>query len=207
MAPAPRFLVLSGSLPPGVLAQGAAELVRRANGRGTRVMLDTSGLPLALALDAGVYLVKPSLGELAALASKPLVDKVAWLAAARQIVAERRAHIVALTLGHRDALLVSPDEEIRVKALPVPVSSATGAGDCFLAGLIVALRRGDGRRDAVHLVQAEASATLLSAGTALCDAEAVNRLYEKSRMWKTVRRAFRPCVQGECAVDRNVPSG
>ncbi|HTH60829.1 MAG TPA: 1-phosphofructokinase family hexose kinase [Paraburkholderia sp.] len=178
LAPAPRYLVLSGSLAPGMGAQTYAEVAKLAHARRVRVVLDTSGPPLALALEAGVYLVKPSLGELAELAGHALDDDAAQVAAARRLVEERRADIVALTLGDRGALLVSSDETIRVDALPVPVSSAIGAGDSFLAGLLVALRRGDGLTTAARLAQAAASATLLTAGTALCDAKQVMRLYE-----------------------------
>lgn len=178
LMPAPRYLVLSGSLPPGVPAPAYAELAQRANARGTRVVLDTSGPPLALALEAGVYLVKPSLGELAELAGRPLADEAAQIAAALEIVAQRRAEIVALTLGEHGALLLSSQERIRVKALPVSVSSAIGAGDSFLAGLVVALRRGEKLAAAARLAQAAASATLLTTGTALCDAEEVRRLYD-----------------------------
>jgi 6-phosphofructokinase 2 len=178
LMPAPRYLVLSGSLPPGLPARAYADLATRANARGTRVVLDTSGLPLASALEAGVYLVKPSLGELTELAGGPLETEAAQIAAARRIVAERHAQIVALTLGERGALVVSSDETIRVGALPVPVSSVIGAGDSFLAGLLVALRRGEALREAVRLAQAAASATLLTTGTALCDAAEVRRLYD-----------------------------
>jgi 6-phosphofructokinase 2 len=178
LTPAPRYLVLSGSLPPGVPAHAYAGLAGRARARGARVVLDTSGPPLALALEAGVYLVKPSLGELAELAGTPLADEAAQVAAARKIVADRRAQIVALTLGEHGALLVSAEESIRVEALPVPVSSAIGAGDSFLAGLIVAMRGGEGLGAAARLAQAAASATLLTEGTALCDAAEVKRLHD-----------------------------
>ncbi|MCG5078752.1 1-phosphofructokinase family hexose kinase [Paraburkholderia tagetis] len=177
LMPAPRYLVLSGSLAPGLPARAYADIAIRASARGTRVVLDTSGAPLAMALDAGVYLVKPSLGELAELAGRPLADEAAQVAAARQIVAQRRAQIVALTLGEHGALAVSSEETLRVKALPVSVSSAIGAGDSFLAGLLVALRRGEALREAVRLAQAAASATLLTTGTSLCDAAQVRRLY------------------------------
>ncbi|MBB3003545.1 MULTISPECIES: 1-phosphofructokinase family hexose kinase [Paraburkholderia] len=181
LMPAPRYLVLSGSLPPGLPARAYADLTRYAHLRGTRVVLDTSGPALALALEAGVYLVKPSLGELAALAGKPLADETDWLSAARRLVEEQRAQIVALTLGERGALLVSSEETLRVQALPLAVLSATGAGDSFLAGLLVALRRGDSLRDAARLAQAAASATLLKSGTALCDADEVKRLHAAIR--------------------------
>jgi 6-phosphofructokinase 2 len=180
LTPAPRYLVLSGSLPPGLPAHAYADLTRRANARGMRVVLDASGPPLKLALEAGVYLVKPSLSELAGLAGASLDNEAAQIAAAREIVADRRAEIVALTLGEGGALLVSPDETIRVKALPVTVSSAIGAGDSFLAGLIVALRGGAALGAAARLAQAAASATLLTNGTALCDAAEVRRLHESA---------------------------
>lgn len=172
----PAYWVMSGSLPPGLPAQAYAELARNARQRGMRVVLDTSGPALSLALDAGVYLVKPSLAELASLMGTPLPTESDWLKATRQLVHDGRAQIVALTLGDQGALLVSSDETIRLQALSVPVAGATGAGDSFLAGLLVALRRGDALHDAARLAQAAASATLLSSGTALCDPDEVTRL-------------------------------
>ncbi|WP_028228560.1 1-phosphofructokinase family hexose kinase [Paraburkholderia ferrariae] len=182
LAPQPRYLVLSGSLPPGMSANAYAEMAQRARARGVRVVLDTSGAPLVEALKAGVYLVKPSLGELAGFAGQPLEDEAQQIAAARRLVGEGCAEIVALTLGERGALLVTSEEILRVKALPVPVSSAIGAGDSFLAGLIVALRRGEALATAVRLAQAAASATLLTTGTALCDPAQVQRLYETATL-------------------------
>ncbi|MBB3261914.1 6-phosphofructokinase 2 [Paraburkholderia bannensis] len=177
----PDYWVMSGSLPPGLPPQAYAELARSARLRGMRVVLDTSGTALSLALDAGVYLVKPSLSELASLMGTPLSEESDWTKAARQIVHDGRAQIVALTLGARGALLVSSEETIRLQALSVPVAGATGAGDSFLAGLLVALRRGDPLRDAACLAQAAASATLLSSGTALCDPSEVARLCADTR--------------------------
>jgi 6-phosphofructokinase 2 len=58
------YLVASGSLPRGVPDDFYAEVARVAAGKGARVVLDTSGAALRRALDSGVYLVKPNLGEL-----------------------------------------------------------------------------------------------------------------------------------------------
>ncbi|WP_082263613.1 1-phosphofructokinase family hexose kinase, partial [Burkholderia pseudomallei] len=85
LADASRYLVMSGSLPPGMPDDCYARLARRASARGVRTVVDTSGPALAAALDAGVYLVKPSLGELRALTGLPLEDDGARLAAARAI--------------------------------------------------------------------------------------------------------------------------
>src|SRR5690606_23287284 len=62
-----RWVVGSGSLPPGAPVDLYAQLVRRVRDRGCRVAIDTSGDPLAAAVDAGPDLVKPNHDELAAL--------------------------------------------------------------------------------------------------------------------------------------------
>lgn len=175
----PRYLVMSGSLPPGAPADIYARLARSTCARGTRVVLDTSGPALAAALDAGVWLVKPSLNELRGLTGQPLVSEPEWLAAAQQIVREGRARIVALTLGERGALVVTADRTLRATGLPVEVSSSIGAGDSFVAAMVWALNRDASLDQAFHYGMAAASATLLSAGTALCHPADVERLHRE----------------------------
>lgn len=175
--PAPRFLVLSGRLPPGAPVDGYAQLARAAAARGTQVAIDTSGPALAAALEAGVAIVKPSVDELRELTGQPLTDETQWCAAARQIVRDGRARMVALTLGGRGALLVERHRVLRAPALPVKMVSAIGAGDSFLAALVWALNRGAGTGEAFRYGMAAAAAALLSAGTGLCHKEDVERFY------------------------------
>lgn len=98
MHPAPRYLVLSGSLPDGAQDDLYAMLARAASKRGSRVVVDTAEPALQAALDVGVYLIKPSLGELSALTGEQLDEDAACLTAG-ELVAGGRAEIVALTLG------------------------------------------------------------------------------------------------------------
>lgn len=176
LAAAPRYLVLSGSLPPGLPVDAWAQLARAAKARGTRVVVDTSGPALAAALEAGVYLVKPSLGELRALTGRALATEPEWRDAARQLVHEGRAQMVALTLGERGALLVSEDRALSAPALDVPVASSIGAGDSFLGAMVWALNREASLDEAFRYALAAASATLLTSGTRLCSAEEVERM-------------------------------
>lgn len=173
----PRYLVLSGDLPPGLPADAYVPLVRAAHRRDVRVVLDTSSPALAHALNERVFLVKPSLRELGDLVGQPLADEAAWRAAAQRIVDDGRAEIVALTLGDAGALVVTRTQALRVQALPMPVSSAIGAGDSFVAGMIWALHRNESFDNVVRYALATASATLLAEGTALCRVEDVERLY------------------------------
>jgi 6-phosphofructokinase 2 len=101
------------------------------------------------------------------------------LNAAAELVRDGLAEIVALTLGERGALLVTAERVLRATGLPVQVSSSIGAGDSFVAAMVWALNRDASLDDAFHYGVAAASATLLSAGTALCTPHDVERLYRE----------------------------
>lgn len=187
-----RYLALSGSLPPGVPSAAYARVAAVARARGMRVVLDTSGPALAEALEVGVFLVKPSLNELSQLCGHALTEEAAWCDAAREIVLNRQAEIVALTLGERGALLVTAEGALHAPALPVTVASAIGAGDSFVAAMIWALNRGSDVEDAFRRALAAASASLLVHGTALCDAADVERFYGEHTAHLALRRVKEP---------------
>ena len=178
--PAPRIVVLSGSLPPGVPVDFHARVASTMQARGSRVVLDSSGPALAATLQAGVYLVKPSLRELQDLAGRALPEQADQLAACRQLIRAGQAQVVALTLGADGALLVSAEQAWRAQALRVPVASTIGAGDSFVGGLVWALDQTSAAAPdlagALRTALAASAAALRSPGTALADPLDVARL-------------------------------
>lgn len=173
---APEFLVLSGSLPTRVPDELYATMARDAKARGARVVVDTSGPSLAAALEEGVFLVKPNLRELQDYVGSPIEGREGWLAASRRLVDEGRAEVVALTLGHRGALLATHRLAVFAPALPVKPASAVGAGDSFVAAMVWSLAEGHSVENAFRYGVAAGSAALLTPGTELCEAEDVQRL-------------------------------
>jgi 6-phosphofructokinase 2 len=173
----PRFIVASGSLSPGAPSDFYAHAARIARKRGAKFLLDTSGPPLASALEEGVFLIKPNLRELRELMGVPLDDERAWLDASRRLIKAGRAEVVALTLGDRGALLVVRDQAWRAPALPIKPLSAVGAGDSFLGAMVWGLAQGRSIDDAFRYGVAAGSAALLSSGTGLCRRDDVERLY------------------------------
>ncbi|BCG04804.1 phosphofructokinase (plasmid) [Paraburkholderia sp. PGU19] len=175
-----RFIVLSGSLPPGAPPDAYAQIARasamaRPN---IRVAVDASGPALAAALDGGhVDIVKPSLNELRELTALPLNDVEEQVDAARMLIAQRKARMVALTLADRGAVLATHDETWFMPALKTEVRSAIGAGDSFLAGLIWSLDHGAVASEALAYATAAAAATMKQTGTRLCDASDVASAY------------------------------
>ena len=175
--PPPRWLIASGSLPPGTPDDFYAQLARVASGRGVRVAVDTSGPPLAAALQAGVALVKPSLRELRDVMQKPLEHAADWCTAAQSLVHSGAADIVALSVGEQGAVLATHEGVWQAPALNVPATTGTtGAGDCFLATLVWALDRGDAPAEALRWGVAAGAAALLHPGTTLAQADDVRRL-------------------------------
>ena len=174
---APRWLIASGSLPPGVPDNFYARLAPLARARGTRLVVDSSGLPLAAALQAGVALVKPSLRELREVLQQPLASAKEWRAAAQALVHAGQADMVALSVGEQGAVLATREGVWQAPALNVPAATGTtGAGDCFVAALVWALDRGDAPPEALRWAVAAGAAALLTPGTALAQAADVHRL-------------------------------
>jgi len=170
------YLVLSGSLSPGVPDDFYARATRAAHRHGARAIVDASGEALEAALDEGVYLIKPSgreLGELVGATLTTIDDRVA---AAEELVQRGRVETVALTLGADGAVLVHREGTIRVLPPPVDVVSTVGAGDSFLAGVVLRLAEGRDLPTAFRAGVAAGTAAAMTAATELCHREDAERL-------------------------------
>jgi 6-phosphofructokinase 2 len=177
--PFPRFLVASGSLPDGVPDDFYAQVTRIAKQRGAKVVLDTSGPALAAATAEGIDLIKPNLREMRELTGSEPSDAYEWEAAAKALVAEGKVTIVALTMGHRGAALVTRNEVLRAPPIPITPRSAVGAGDSFLAALVWRLASGTSLAESFRLAVAAGAAALIHPGTELCRMEDVKRLADQ----------------------------
>ena len=178
----PKFVVASGSIPPGVPDDFYAMVARHAKKLGARMVLDTSGVALGAALEEGVALIKPNQNELAEFLGKPLNRDAERIAACRKLIADGRTQAVALTLGEEGALLVTAGEALRAAPLQIEVASAVGAGDSFLGGLMAALAAGQSTKEAFRMAVAAGSAAVMSPGTELCREDDVRRLLAKVKI-------------------------
>ncbi|MGF7120601.1 1-phosphofructokinase family hexose kinase [Rhodococcus sp. BE178] len=180
-----QLVVASGSLPPGAPPDFYARVVAMTRNLGARCIVDTSGEPLRH-IDAGVYLLKPSIRELRELAGRDLVDEPDQVRAARELVTEGRCEAVVISLGARGAIAVTAESAERFAALPVRFRSGVGAGDAMVAGITVGLARNWCLHDAVRLGIAAGAAMLTTAGTRVCRREEIENLYRRTRDATTV---------------------
>ena len=136
------WVVVCGSLPPGVPVDVYARLARRFAAAGIRVAVDTSGPALLAAIAAGAVLVKPNREELAEAVGRPLSSLGDVVAAARELRSWGAGTVLA-SLGADGAVLVDDEGVVVGESRLIEPRSTVGAGDSFLAGFLSVGARGE----------------------------------------------------------------
>jgi 1-phosphofructokinase len=161
------WVVLSGSLPPGVSPRWYAELTAELRVAGRLVAVDTSGEALTAVVDNVPDLpdlLKPNAEELGSLTGdsgeRLEADPAAAAVAAHGLV-DKGIGAVLVTLGLAGAALITPDGAWWAIPPRIAVRSTVGAGDASLAGYLLAdlrsLSPADRLREAVAYGAAAAS--------------------------------------------------
>jgi 6-phosphofructokinase 2 len=175
------FVVASGSLPPGVPEDFYARVAETVRARGGRCVVDTSGPALSRAAEAGVYLLKPNMHELAQLAGEEIQDEQMQERTACRIINEGKGSVVVVSLGSAGVLMVTKEKSSRFRAPSVPIRGRVGAGDSTVAGIVLGLHRGYSVKEAVQLGIAAGAAAVMTPGSELCRREDTERLFEALR--------------------------
>jgi 1-phosphofructokinase len=174
-----EWVVLSGSLPPGVPEYWYADVVALLAPLRCRVAVDTSDEPLAALADslerAAPDLLKPNAEELASITATS-ADKLEYalsqgdpepvIAAARQLV-DRGITSVLATLGAAGAVLVDKTGNWLATPPPIAARSTVGAGDSSLAGYVRADVAGAVAPERLRMAVAYGSAAAALPGSAL----------------------------------------
>ncbi len=172
-----KFLVVSGSMPPGVPMEMFAELSAIAKQKNAKLVADTSGPALKEALKHGVYLLKPNLGELSALAGTDRIESGRVEKTARMVLEKYNCHIIVVSMGKEGAMLITADEVFTASTPEVQRKSTVGAGDSMVAGIVYSLVNGGGLQKALQYGVACGTAATMNPGTELCHKEDADRLF------------------------------
>lgn len=156
--------VVSGSLPPGAPASLYRDLVSGL--AHARVLVDGSGDGLRESLSARPFCVKPNREEAEALTGLTIDSPESAAAAARQI-ASAGVSLVIISTGPAGAVACWEQRVCVVSSPAVAAVNTVGAGDCLLAGVAVALSRGDTIDDALRLGVASGTAKVLVPDTGM----------------------------------------
>ncbi len=169
--------VISGSQPPGVPADFPAQLADSMPG--SRVVLDTSGKPLAEAVKnpiPGLDVLRMDGEEAESLTGHALHDRKDTADFAQGLARRGVARKVIVARGADGNILATADRRLFSPAPKVRVRSTVGAGDSFVAALVLAMARGQADDEALALGSAAAAAAVTTDATQLCRPEDVMRL-------------------------------
>lgn len=170
------FIVASGSLLPGMPVEIVGYVAQIAKAKGARLILDTSGEALRKALDVGVYLLKPNLGELSSLVGKEEVNLETVDRLGREIISRGQCEIIVVSLGEKGAKLITEEESFLVAAPEVEQVSTLGAGDSMVAGMVLALSQNKSLEEVLQYGVACGTAATLTHGSELCRKADVEKL-------------------------------
>jgi 1-phosphofructokinase family hexose kinase len=164
------WLALAGTLLPGVPDDAYVRLIDEARNAGVSSALDARGSVLATAVEARPDVVKINRHEAAELLERPVEGMDDCLRAARSIW-ERLGgdgHAVAVT-DKAGVGAIARDGSSWLGSVPANGRYPVGSGDAFLAGLLVALERGDDWPEAIRVALGTAAANAEVPGAALLD--------------------------------------
>jgi 6-phosphofructokinase 2 len=175
----PDYLVLSGGLPPGVPDNFYGQVAQWAQENGIKVILDTHHEPLRIAIEAGVYLLKPNLRELRQLTDQKLEGEEAQRKVLLRIIEEGGAQYIVLSLGAAGAVFASAEGTKHLRAPTVKIRSKVGAGDSMVGGIVWALANDYAPLDAAKFGVSAGAAAVKTPGSELCQQEDVVKLFKQ----------------------------
>ena len=161
--PACRWVIFSGSLPPGAPDGLYAQLIAATHAAGKRTLVDCSGSALRPAAGARPFLLKINHVEAESLTEGPVgnVDQAVQAAAELQ---SRYASLVMITLGAAGAVLASDDDRYLFIPPAIQARNTVGSGDATLAGLVAGLIQGLPIEELGKLATAAGAANALHGG-------------------------------------------
>ncbi|KRE97848.1 1-phosphofructokinase [Frateuria sp. Soil773] len=174
-------MVLSGSLPRGFADDTYAQLVRGIDQSALPCLVDASGAALRHAAEAGAFLLKPNRDEAAELAGHPVETVEDAVAVVRTLSARGIARPL-VTLGALGAVGFDGDALWHASIAIDDSVNAVGSGDCFLAGVAVGLKRGDGLGEALRLGVACGAANAMQLETGYVRRADVDALRGQARL-------------------------
>ncbi len=172
-----EYIVASGSLPDGMDAGFFKKLAEIAKHKNAKLIVDTSGESLRQAINEGVFMIKPNLGELSMLNGVEDLQDDDIVKYARAIIDKKGAQVVVVSMGASGAVLITADEIINSSSPTVRKKSTVGAGDTMVAGMVKAMLQGWEWKDVLKYGIAAGTATTMNSGTELCKKVDVERLF------------------------------
>ena len=172
------WLMMCGSVPPGVPQDFYAKLIEVARKKGVKTLLDTDGESLKDGIKARPTVVAPNQPEAERLLNTALITRNQF-AEATQRMRSMGAESVVLSLGARGAVAAAGSEFVEVVPPRVDVVCPIGAGDALAAAFVLSMRQKGDFADAVRWGVAAGTASARLPGVAFASRAQTEEVYRQ----------------------------
>ena len=176
--PQAKWLLLCGSLPPGVKVDFYLRLIRMAQAANVKTFVDTDGEFLQAILEAQPTVAAPNQQEAEALLNKSLITRQHFREAAERIQ-RMGASIGLLSLGSRGAIVCDGSSAYEITPPQVDAVCPIGAGDALDAAFAWAMIQKDDFVDAARWGVAAGTASAELPGVSFANLEQTRAVYER----------------------------
>jgi 1-phosphofructokinase family hexose kinase len=171
------WLMLCGSLPPGVPDDFYARLIEFAHKKKVKTFLDTDGEALRRGIEAHPTVVKPNQPEAERLLNTALITRTHYMHAVQQMQ-RMGAQSVILSLGGRGVVAAFGPERTEVIPPGVDAVSPIGAGDALAAAFLWAMENKSDHIDALRWGVAAGTASAALPGMRFGSLAETRKIYE-----------------------------
>jgi len=171
------WLMLCGSIPPGVSPDFYTKLIRMARERKVKTLLDTDGQALLHGVEAGPTVVTPNQPEAERLLNRGLITRAQFMESVTRIKA-MGAESVLLSLGSRGVIAVNEHQLLEVIPPRIEAVSPICSGDALAAAFVWAANKKKDFADCVRWGVAAGTASARLPGTEFANLEQTKEVYK-----------------------------
>jgi tagatose 6-phosphate kinase len=181
------LVTISGSLPQGLEKSFYNELIGMAVAKKVKILLDTSGDALSLAVKSATppFLIKPNAAELGSLVNEQISDQnTQKVAAVLQSAVFAKIEWVSTSLGSNGAIVKYRNQLYRAEIPKVDAVSPVGSGDASLAGLAIGISQEKSPVDIIKTSMTLGMLNALESATGCVDPQKFQKYFDLVKVSK-----------------------
>jgi 1-phosphofructokinase family hexose kinase len=176
--PKARWLMICGSIQPGVPASFYCEIIEMAKARGVKTLLDTDGEALAHGVEAKPTVITPNQQEAERLLGRALLTRSQFLEAVGRLQAMGPESVI-LSLGGRGAIGSGPEGIFEALPPRIDALCPIGAGDALAAAFVWAMDKKKAFYEALRWGVAAGTASAALPGMSFPTVEQTRAIYKQ----------------------------
>ncbi len=169
------FIVMSGSIPPGIKKNIYAEIIKKTRNYGTLGVVDADGDVLREAIKERPFIIKPNLKELERCFNAKIESFEKFKNICSYLI-NNGVSILLITNGKYGAILFTKEKIIYSRPPEIQFKSSIGCGDAFLAGFLYKFKRNRNYIESLKFAVAVGSAKAEEEGTKMPSVSKIKKI-------------------------------